>query len=408
LRSALQLWHLSSLKESGIVFMEKRMERMELIHYVEILARRKFFVLGTTAAAFVLAVAVSLLLPQTYLATALVIPPMRPSGTMAALLGQATGLSGLGDLFSTERNGPDLYIGLLKTGAVKDKIIDRFDLQKTEKGATREELYKLLDRKVAVEAGRRNGIISIAVEDSEPDRAAEMANAYVTALEELTASLNSASAGKDRDFLEMRLAEAKASLIESEEALSVFKVRSKTVDVSEQGKATIEAVGRLHAELGAQEVRLAVLRQSMTENNPGIRAVRGAINNIKLQIADLEGAGKNSGAIPAVGAMPSLGQEYVRLVREFNIREALVELLARQYEVARIGEAKNITGLKVVQSAHVPEKKFKPRRTRIVLLTTYAAFIVAVLAAFVLERIESLSAQQKERWKRVRAGILGR
>jgi capsule polysaccharide export protein KpsE/RkpR len=327
---------------------------------------------------------------------------------VSALLDQLGGDS-IADLLPGQGGGAELYVGLLKTGAVRDEIIDRFNLLEEEDGLTREALYRQFDQTVSVAVGRKDGIISIAVEDRDPERAAEMANAFVVSLEGLVAKINSSSAGKNRAFLEDRLAEAQVALAESEEALKVFLTLNKAVDVVEQGKATIEAVGHLYAELGAQQVKLSTMRQSMTERNPEVRSVQGAIENLKRQIAAFEeGEEDKGGTIPAVGAMPTLGQEYVRLAREFKTREAIVELLTRQYEIARLGEVKTLSGIKLVQLAYVPEYKFKPRRTRIVLLATYTAFFVSILFVFVLARIEQLPPDGKERWRRLGRDLLGR
>lgn len=386
--------------------MEK--QRIELIRYFEILVSRRRLVFGITGAVFVLSLIISMLLPKTYLATALLLPPIESRGGMSALLGQFGG-GNFSELLPTQGGGPDLYVGLLNSGAVRDAITERFKLLEEEEGLTREALYRQLARKVSVAAGRKDGIISLSVEDESPQRAADMANAYVEALEELVARLNSGSAGKERAFLEGRLAEAQVALAESEETLKTFLARNRALDVVEQGKSTLEAIARLYAERGAQEVRLAALRQSMTENNPEVRAVSGSIENLNKQIAALEGVGENGdGAIRAIGAMPALGQEYVRLTREYKIREAIVEMLTRQYEMARFGESKDISGIKLVQSAHVPEKKHKPQRKRIVLLSTYAALIFSVLAVFVLERVGQLPDETRERWRRLGLQLFGR
>jgi uncharacterized protein involved in exopolysaccharide biosynthesis len=328
---------------------------------------------------------------------------------MAALLGQVGGLGNVADFLPGQGNGADLYVRLLETEVVKDEIIGQFDIHEVEKESPREDLYKVLDRKASFEAGRRDGVISIAVDDRDPEQAAAMANAYARALEDLVARLNSGSAGKDRIFLEKRLAEEKVALAEAEEALRVFQAQSKTLDVGEQGKATIEAVARLRAELVTQEVRLAMLRQSMTESNPEVQTVRRAIDQLRRQIAFLEGEGEGeASAIPALGAVPTLVQQYARLLRDLKVREAVVELLTRQYEVSRLTEAKDVAGLKVVQLARVPEKKFKPRRSRIVLLTTYVVFVAAVLGAFIRERLDNLPAESRERWRRLRTQLFRR
>jgi uncharacterized protein involved in exopolysaccharide biosynthesis len=384
-------------------------QKIELIQYVEIIAKRRRFILGITIMAFVLAVVVSLLLPKSYQATALVLPPANGGGALNSLLGQFGGGNSLADLIPSQGNGPELYVRLLGTEIVKNEIIDRFNLLQEEDGATREGLYKLLDRKTTIEADRRAGIISISVEDRDPEQAAAMANVYTTSLGELVARLSSDSAGMERIFLEKRLKEEKAALAQAEEALKVFQSQNKALDVGEQGKASIEGVARLRAELAEQEVRLATYRQSMTEANPEVLTIRSTIEQLRHQVDDLEGGGNGeSSAIPSVGAVPDLGQQYGRLLRNLKIRENVVELLTRQYEIANLGELKDVSGVKVVQKAQVPEQKFKPRRTRIVLLTTYAALFCSVFGAFILERLALLPAEKRERWRRLRIQLLKR
>jgi len=384
-------------------------QKIGLVDYFEIMVKRRRFILGVTAAAFVLAIVVSLLLPKSFRATALVLPPTDSGGTMTALFGQVEGLGNLANLLPGQGNGPELYVRMLEAEVIKDKIIDQFNLLEVEQVDNRDDLYKLLDSKTTFEAGRRDGLISIAVEDQDAERAAALANAYTKALGELSARLSSGSAGKDRIFLEQRLVEEKTDLKEAEDALKAFQSRNKALDVGEQGKATIEAVARLRAELAAQEVQLAMLRQGMTATNPEVLMVRGSIDQLQHQIAELEGSGTGEGsALPAVGAIPNLSQQYVRLLRDFKIRETIVELLTRQYEIARLTEAKNIAGLKVVQEARVPEKKFKPRRSLIVLLTTYVGLMLGLLGAFILERFDNLSIANRQRWRRAWTELIGR
>jgi capsule polysaccharide export protein KpsE/RkpR len=207
--------------------------------------------------------------------------------------------------------------------------------------------------------------------------------------------------------LEQQLVNAKNSLNEAEEDLKIFQQKNKAFDVGEQGKASIETIANLQAQLVANEIRLATLSQRMTESNPEIRSTKSTIDQIKYQISEMEGQGGSS-AIPSVGSMPSIGQQYGRLLRELKVRAAVVELLTSQYEMAHLAEANYVAGLRIVQQAQVPEKKLRPRRTRIVLLSTYMAFIFSVLGSFFQERVACLPPERKERWRSLGYRLRGR
>ena len=384
-------------------------KKIEFISYIEILGKHRRFILLITALFFFLSIGVSLYLPKSYKSTAMFIPPSRKNSSMVSLLGQFSGGGALGDFFSGDNEGPELYVKLLETETIKDQIINKFNLFKTEQAETREQLYKFLDKITTVEAARRTGIVTVSVEDFDPVRSADMTNAYLDALGELLNSLNAGSAAQERKFLENRLANEMITLAEAEDNLMKFQSQNKTIDVNEQGRAVVDAIVKLRADLATQEMKLASLGQSMTSSNPEVQNVRIAIKELQRQIGELEGNnGKADGAIPTVEAIPALGKEYERLLRDLKVREAVVEMLTRQYEVARINELKDVTGLKIVQSARIPEIKYKPHRFKIVILTTYIGVMLGFLGAFALERFSYLSTESRNRWRRAVLHLVGR
>jgi tyrosine-protein kinase Etk/Wzc len=365
----------------------------------QIITRHARMILAITALSFVTAVVVALLLPSVYCARAMLLPAQEEKGMMNAMLSQMGGLVALAGGALGGGSTSDIYVGMLKSETVKDPIIDRFKLMQVYGKKYRTDTYSALDKRVSILAGKKDGIISISVDDRDPKRAADMANAFVEELQKLTVTLNMSGAGKNRSFLEERLIRAKADLVKAEEELKAFQGKNKTINVSEQTKATIEGVARLKAELAAQEVQLSSQRRTLTDSTREVKDLKITIVNLKSQISSLEGAGGAKSAIPSVGSIPILGQDYARLIREFKIQENLVELLTKQYEMARFSEAKDVAPIQVLQKARVPDKRIRPRTGFIVIISTVLALIFSVILCFVFEAYPQMSEIDKSNWK---------
>lgn len=364
--------------------------------YLKVMLRHKQMIVAVTALSFILALAYAVTADKIYRSTARIHAPQQAQGGMSLLIGQlAGGGAGLaGDLLQAGRPA-DLYAAILKSEAVKDRIIDRFRLMEEYQGESRLALYRLLSQKVKIEVGKKDPLISISVEDKEPKRAAAMANAYVEELGTLALGLNVSGAAQNKEFLEERLATAKGELSRCEEALKSFQSRNKAIAVPEQARATIEGVAQLRGQLAAQEVQLATYERNLTDYNPEVKSTKAAIANLRGQIARLEGQGGAS-SIPSVGALPGLGQEYARLMREFKIQEVLVELLTKQYEMSKLTEANNVSMLQVVQKARVPDSKVRPQRLLIVVTCTMAGCAAALFLAFLRDYLAQLPAETRE------------
>ena len=300
-------------------------------------------------------------------------------GLMMGTLGGGVG-NIASDLFG-KVSPADQFASMLESDRISDAIIDRFKLMTVYDVKYRLDMYKVLDQLVDIQVGKKDGIISITVTDKIPKRAAEIANAYIDELEKLSSEMSMSGGGKNKQFLEKRLVQVRADLANAEEGLKRFQSSNKTIDVTEQAKATIAGVAELQARLVLQEVTLAGLNRKYTENSQEVKDAKAAITRIKASIAQLEGSAKG-GAIPTVGSMPEMGQEYVRLLREFKLQETLVELLTKQYELAKYSEAKDVSNISVIQSASPSDKKSKPKRSLIVVFSTIAGFFrISILPA---------------------------
>jgi tyrosine-protein kinase Etk/Wzc len=335
------------------------------------------FVLSFTAIVAVSAIIVSLLLPKIYTAKAMLVPTNEDKGMLSSMMGQ---LGGIAALSGASIGGPtqaDLYVTMLKSDTVKDALIDRFRLMEVYKEKLRSYASRDLDEKSLFVAGKKDGVITISVEDKDPKRAADLANAYTDELGKLAIKVSSASAGRNRKFLEERLVKAKSDLGHAEDELKQFQAKNSVVDVPNQSKVSIESIAKLKAELTAQEVSLAAMRMKFTDSSQNVRTANAALDKLKAQIANAE-AGEKGSPIPSVGSMPSLGQQYIRLMREFKIQEALVELLTKQYEVAEISESKDVAPFQIIQVAKPPDIKSRPKRAQLVVMLTFIGFVSSI------------------------------
>jgi len=364
-------------------------QEINLLELLQVLVKRKMLIIKICSVAIVVSVAYSLTLPNIYSATAKILPPQKESGGgLSALLGQAGGLAGLatGGL----GGGGDLYLGILKSRSVGDAVIQRLDLTKVYRASTLEAARGSLNGAVKVQAGK-DGIISITAEDKDPKRSALLANTIVDELGKTTVRLNLSKAGTERAFLEKRLDLVRMDLKAAEDDLKSFSQRNKIVEVDSQAKASIEGIARLKAELASKEVQLAVVSSNQTEQSPEVKAIQTGIRRLKGELGALAGSGGGGEGIPSIGNVPGVGLEYSRKLRELKTQAAIFEQLTKQYEMAKLSEAKDSSSFQVLDEAVVPVNKSNPKRSLIVILTAITTFLVSLVIVFVQEYLAKMS-----------------
>jgi uncharacterized protein involved in exopolysaccharide biosynthesis len=377
-------------------------DEINLLEIIHIIVKRKAFIIKVCGAAFVLSVIVSLLLPSVYTATAKVLPPQKEGGgNLSALLGQAGGLAGLAGLAGGLGGGTDLYVAILKSRSVADAVIQRLDLAKVYKAEKPEDTRKVLEGKVKFTSSPKEGIITIDASDKDPERAAKLANAFVDELGKASVRLNITKAGSEKTFLAKRLAVAKEDLRKAEEDMRAFSQQHKVVQVDSQAKASIEGVARLRGELASQEIKLSALRSYQTDESPEVRLLQSAIKKLRGELAAYGGAGGEGEGIPSIGSIPQLGLEYLRRMRELKTQEAIYEQLTKQYEVAKLSEAKDVASIQVLDEPVVPTKRSKPKRLVIVLAATTTAFFVAISCVLIERYMQRLSSDDRQLWMEI-------
>src|SRR6266851_2371092 len=370
-----------------------------LLDMAIVLARNKRLVLGFPLVMGLIAAVTSFILPNWYTATARILPPQQQSSS-AAMLSQLGGLAGIAGASLGIKNPTDLYIGMLKSRTVADAIIQRFDLMKLYDEDTLYDTRKELDKNLTITSSNRESIITVEVEDKDPQRAAAMANAYVEELNKLTKTVAVTEAAQRRVFFEQQLASAKEHLADAEVVLKRTQESTGLIKLDDQGKAIIENVARLHAQLVVKEVQLTAMRSFATNMNPDFVRVQQEVAGLRDQLArvEKERASKEGNIFVPTGKVPEAGLEYLRKLRDVKYYETIFELIAKQYELAKIDEAKEGSIVQVVDQAVEPDKKSRPRRLLIVSLTVLISLFLGIAAAFgkeLLERVRGDSDQAR-------------
>jgi uncharacterized protein involved in exopolysaccharide biosynthesis len=341
-----------------------------------------------TGGAALVSLLVALLLPKVYTATVTIMPPQQDQSTTNALLGQLIGggVSGGGGLASALglKNPNELYVGILKSRTIADRLIDQFGLKVLYGEDNLVDTRRALEDNTTIIAGK-DGLIKIEFEDKDPKRAAAVANAYVKELEALTANLAISDASRRRLYFQKQVDDALEALHKAETALKVVQEQTGLIKPDDQAKPIFEAVFTLRAQIAAKEIELAVMSSFATDKNPNYVRAQQELAGMRKQLAGLERDNKlGSGDILIpIGKVPAAGMEYVRKYRDVKYQEAVYELLAKQLEIARIDEGKSATIIQVVDKAVEPDRKSKPKRALIVALSTLIAGMLAALIALV-------------------------
>jgi tyrosine-protein kinase Etk/Wzc len=359
-------------------------DEINLLDLLIVLAKYKKLILGLPLIAAVLAAGISLLIPNTYTATTRILPPQGQSSASAMLAQQLGGLAGLAGGAAGLRNPNDLYIGMLKSRTVADSLIQRFDLHKRYEHEYQSNTRKQLEQGSIIASGK-DGIITIEVDDKDPKFAAELANAYVEELFKLTKVLAVTEASQRRLFFERQLAQSKDNLVAAEAAARQAMQTGGLVQVEGQGRAILETTARLRGQISVKEVQIGAMRTFAADRNPELRLAQQELGAMKGELAKIEGTSGKKVAESPEGkgdGINSLG-----LLRNVKYYETIYDLLAKQFELAKIDEAKDSTVVQVLDKAIEPDRKSKPKRSMMVILSACAAGFLAVLLAFVMHAI---------------------
>lgn len=319
--------------------------------------------------------AVTFAVPDIYRAHVRMLPPQQAQSGSAALLAQLGGAGAAAASLGGMKNPADLYVGMLKSRTVADLLIARHDLKRVYDTSSQEQARKQLGSNTSV-TSEKEGFIVVSVEDTDPKRAALLGNAYVVALSDLTTKMAVTQAAQRRMFFERQLALTKDNLANAEVSLKGALDTQGVISVDSESRAILETVGRVRAQISAKEIELSSMDAFVTKNNQDYLRVRAELSSLREELSKLENGRPQSGRS---GAGPQSGLGNIKILRDVKYQQMLYELLAKQYEMARLDEAKDNAILQVLDPAVEPERPVGPNRPLLVLLALLGGLMLAVL-----------------------------
>ncbi|HXW14788.1 MAG TPA: GNVR domain-containing protein [Terriglobia bacterium] len=346
--------------------------------------------LGRMASAgLLLSTLVAFLTPSRFQSVARLMPPDNQSGSVitaaaAALSGGASGMGGMASELLGLKSTADLLVGILNSRTVEDRLIQKFDLRKVYWDRRIEDARKDLAARTQISVDRKSQIITIGVTDKSPLRAAAMGQAYVEELNRTLAEVSTSSARRERIFLEGRLQAVNQELEAAEKDFSQFASQNTAIDIKEQGRATVDAAAILQGQYFAERSELEGVRQIYTDSNVRVRSAQARVDELQNQLMKVRGKDDNTALTrgdslyPSIRKLPLLGVPYADLYRKTRVEEAVFETLSKEYELAKVEEAKEIPTVKVLDPPDLPEKKSFPPRLLIMLMGSVLAFAFGV------------------------------
>jgi tyrosine-protein kinase Etk/Wzc len=345
-------------------------QETDLFEITAVLLRGKKTILAFMFVASVLALyLVCFVMKPTYTGIATFLPPQSAPGSAMSQLASQLGSLSMVALGGGGKTPGDVYVGILKSRTIAEDLIKRFDLQDEYKAKRFSDAAVALKARSSFVIGTKDTLITISVIDPDPKRAADLANGYLDALYRQNGRLALTEASQRRLFFEQELEHEKNVLADAEVELKKTEEQTGLISVNGQAQVAIESIAQVRAQISSREIELGALRQAATNQNPEVVRVQTQIDGLKQQLQKLEndsGVRQFGNYLPATANVPALALEYVRKEREVKYREVLFELIAKQYESARLDESREAPVLQVVDRAVVPDRKSGPLRTVIV------------------------------------------
>jgi len=352
-----------------------------------------------------LSILYALCLPAMYTSTTTLMPPEGASANSSYLSLMATGASSAAAGSLGVKTPGSTFIGIMKSRTVQERLVTRFNLVYQYKSNLVENACKRLEADSQMVEDSKSGIISIKVSARNPVLASNIAQGYVEELNRVVTQNSTSAARRERIFLEERLKEIKKDLDDSSEALSRFSTKSRTIDMPSQARAMVDSGLKLQGELATARSDLAGLRQTYSEDNVRVRTASARVEELQRQMDKITGLSQKSGSsvdtsesdYPSLGALPALGLTYADLNRKVLVEQALWEALTKQYEAAKVQEAKDIPTVRVLDVANVPQRKSSPARGKIVLSGAMLSLLIAYIIVITTPWWEHIDPQDERK-----------
>ena len=341
----------------------------------------RLLILGPLAVG-ITALGISFLIAPTFTAKTQFLPPQQQQSAAASMLASLGSLGGLAGAVGGIKNPTDQFIAYMKSVTLQDSLIDRFKLLDRYEAKTKTDARLALTGSIRVASGK-DGLMSVEVDDKDPKFAADLANAHVEELAKLLAKLATTEAQQRRLFFEKQLNLAKDKLIQSEIELKATGVSGSVL--KSNPASAVAAVAGLQAAVTAQEVKLGAMRGYLAEIAPDFKLAMSELTNLRAQLAKQE---KDS---PATVGKATTEGDYITKYREFKYNETLFELFSKQFEIAKVDEAREGAVIQILDAAQPPERRSKPKKALIAIIATLAAGFALLLFVFIRQALRNSS-----------------
>jgi len=356
---------------------------IDMLDLFILLAKHKKLIVGLPFIVAAVTAIISLTMPDIYKASTKILPPQQAQSSAGALLAQLGGVAGAAAGAAGVKGANDLYIGMLKSRSIANVLIDKYSLRKVYDFSSNEKTQKKLEDSTTISSGR-DGLIMIEVEDVDRERAAKIANSYTDELVNLTKTIAITEAAQRRLFYEKQLEITKNNLASAEIEFKNGLNKGGVVSVDNDGKAVLETIGRIRAQISSKEVKISALGAFVTPNNQEFKREEEELKGLRAELLKLQNGDVKQGASNDNDGKNS-GLDNIKILREVKYHQMMYELLSKQYELARLDEAKEPSAIQVLDIAVVPEKKIKPKRALIILICSVLAFFVAIGISLLIE-----------------------
>jgi tyrosine-protein kinase Etk/Wzc len=361
-----------------------------LLAWLRVIIRWQRLIWKTALAIVVLGLAAAYLLPGRYTATVVILPPQQTGSTAAAIMAQ---MGSMGSMAAAAaggmgiKNPNDQQVALLKSRTVEDAMVIRFHLREIYHRKYMSTARNRWEKHSTVDNGLKDGLIRVSVTDSDAQRAAELANGWVEEYRRFTATLAITEASQRRLFYERQLSVAQADLAHAEEDMKQTEQRTGVIDIESQDRSMIASAAVLRGQLAAKQIEIRAMREFAADQNPDLQRAQQEAAGLEAQLAamDADSDRKTGDLIAPRGTVTQANLDYARALREVKYRETVQDLLTRQYEGARVDEARQGALVQIVDPAVPPDRPNSLYKLAVLLGSLALALPVALFTALAAE-----------------------
>jgi uncharacterized protein involved in exopolysaccharide biosynthesis len=376
---------------------------LSLLDLLLLLTEQKRVLLGVTAGFIIMGIIISFIMPTTYTATVVLLPPQQNQSLSTVLNSQLGGVGGVAALAAGGlglKNPNEMFIAMLQSRIVEDSMIERYGLMTEYHSKYLSSAQAAFEHVTTIKGDLKDGLIHISIEDRNPQRAAELANGYVEQFRKLSANMAITEASQRRLFFEQQMEDAKNNLANSEEAMKKTEQTTGLIELDSQARALISSAAGLRGEIAAKQVQIQVMRTYATSENADLEQAQEELSGLRIQLAKLGGSEDTADSlIVPKGKVPESGLEYVRRLRDVKYYETIFEIIAKQWESAKLDEAREGALIQVVDPAIVPDRRSSPKRKLIVILATVVGLFVGTFVALLLSALKRSTENPETRRK---------